>query len=349
MATGLCGTCGGSTPGCGCYVTGAGGASVTGDGSVGTPYVITVKNRHQIANPVGNASMMVAQLGTSVAVGAAVAMTLDRWWGYRGSTVAGMTVSRQSAGVDTQGSGYCARVQRDNANTSAEALNFVQSIETIDSYRFAGRTATLSFRARKGADFSAASAVLSASLVSGTGTDQSYAAGTYTGGAVPAAVSAVLASSWQTFTATGVVSSSATELSVLFSFVPVGTAGAADYFEIKDVRIDEGSYALDHVPLPYPADLRDCMRFYETSDANAAATWSGNTTSGSAYYTQQRFAVPKRAAPTVTPTIGSVSGFPATNPTVTSAGTTGFVASATANATAAGSLCQFTWTASAHL
>mgnify|MGYP000741727894 CR=1 FL=1 len=51
MATGLCGTCGGSTPGCGCYVTAGTGNVVTGDGSSGSPFVVaSTIVQDQVAN-----------------------------------------------------------------------------------------------------------------------------------------------------------------------------------------------------------------------------------------------------------------------------------------------------------
>lgn len=211
-------------------------------------------------NPVRNASFQVAQRGTSVAVGADIVMTLDGWWGYRTGSVAGMTVSQQTTLTDTQGSGYCARIQRDNANASTAALSFVQSMPTVDSRRFAGRQITFSFRARKGALYSAASDALAIALVTGTGTDQSFVSA-YTGSVTLISTSVTLTTAWQTFTVTATVAANVTEMTVAFSATPVGTAGATDYFEIKDVRIDEGPYAQKHVPLPYAADLADAMYY----------------------------------------------------------------------------------------
>lgn len=345
MATGMCGTCGGSTPACACYLVQGAGVHIVGDGSLGNPYTVVADNRWSNANAVRNASFAVWQRGTSVAVGAALAFTADGWKAFRAGSVSGMTVSRQLA-VDSVGGGFCARLQRDNANASTAVLFLEQSVPTVDSVRFAGRNATLSFRARKGALFSESASQLQANLFTGTGTDETLSSG-FTGSA-STATNVTLTTSWQTFSVTVAVPSGTTQIGVDFRWTPVGAAGATDYCEVKDVRIDEGSYALGHVPLPYPQDLHDCMRFYEASDANAAATFSGNVTSTGAYYVQQRFAVPKRAAVTVVPTIGSVASFPSTNPTVTSAGTTGFVAQLAANATGVG-LYRFTWTASAEI
>jgi len=280
MATGLCGTCGGSTPGCGCYVTAGSGIGITGDGSSGSPFVVTAKNRQQLANPIRNASMQVAQRGTSIAVGAATVMTLDGWWGVRTGAVAGQTVSQQTTLTDTQGSGYCARVQRDSGNTAVNALNLVQSIVTVDSRRWANRPATFSFRARKGANFSAASDLLTVTLSSGTGTDQSVQSG-FTGSATVATVSATLTTSWQTFTATATPGASITQLGMVASYTPVGTASTNDYFEIKDVRLDEGAYAQEHVPNTYAADLADAQYYLRYFSAASSAylmlpmTWKG--------------------------------------------------------------------------
>lgn len=282
-------------------ITPGAGITLSGDGSPTTPFIPVAKNRAQLSNPIRNASFQVAQRGTSVVLGAAAGFTLDGWHGYRGGTVTGMSVSQQTTLADTQGSGYCARVQRVAADSSTTVLNFSQAIPTVDSRRWAGRTATISFRARCGANYSAASSVLPVYLITGTGTDQNYVGG-ITGQATAVTVSATLTTSFQTFSATVTLSGSLTQLAVVAIMTPTGTAGAADYFEIKDVRIDEGSYALEHVPLPYALDLADCQRlFWRLGGLLAyqelAPALCPSTT---ALYALVRFPVEMRAAPSAT-------------------------------------------------
>jgi hypothetical protein len=118
-----------------------------------------------------------------------------------------------------------------------------QSLETVNSIPYAGKTVTLSFYARAGANYSAASSALAVKLDSGTATDQNVLNG-YTGGASPINTSVTLTSTWQRFTATGTVATNVTELGVYFIFTPVGTAGANDWFEITGVQLDVGNVAL---------------------------------------------------------------------------------------------------------
>jgi hypothetical protein len=105
---------------------------------------------------------------------------------------------------------------------------------------------------------------------------------------------------------------------------------------------------------PPPPELRDiatetviCQRYYEAVGLGICM-FSGNVTSGSAYYSPSAFKVVKRATPTIVYTdIADVSFAPGV-PTSTAVGTWGLLAQKTANATAAG-YYQFQWTASAEL
>jgi hypothetical protein len=73
-----------------------------------------------------------------------------------------------------------------------------------------------------------------------------------------------LTSTWQRFTYTGTVSSSATQLGFYFNYTPVGTAGAADYFEVTGVQIDVGSVALPFrtYAATIQGELAACQRYY---------------------------------------------------------------------------------------
>ncbi|NDB08575.1 MAG: hypothetical protein EBX97_07940 [Actinobacteria bacterium] len=104
-------------------------------------------------NPVINGAFDIWQRGTSFANSAsALAYTADRWYQARNAT--GMTISRQVTNDTTNLPfiQYCSRVARDSGNTSTEVIRIVQSLETVNSIPFLGKTVTLSFYARKGAD-----------------------------------------------------------------------------------------------------------------------------------------------------------------------------------------------------
>ena len=212
------------------------------------------------SNPVLNSSFQIAQRGTSFTVTSAQ-YTLDRWY----AAAATNTTVTQQATSDTTNLPFiqkCVRVQRTAAATSTDGFNVSQSMETINSIPYAGKTVTLSVYARKGANYSATSSLMYFRLYTGTGTDQQIAV--YTGASITADGQATLTTTWQRFTITATVPTTATELGVLLLGLPTGTAGAADYFEVTGVQIDVGSVAL---PFRTNAgtiqgELAACMRYF---------------------------------------------------------------------------------------
>jgi hypothetical protein len=104
---------------------------------------------------------------------------------------------------------------------------------------------------------------LSANLFSGTGTDQNYLVA-WTGGATVATTTATLTTTWQRFTVSGTVGSTATELAVSFQFTPTGTAGVNDYYEVTGVMVEAGNQASPYAPATptYATELAACQRYY---------------------------------------------------------------------------------------
>lgn len=264
------------------------------------------------SNGIINPAFDIWQRGTSFTPSAStVTYTADRWAAYR-ATNANFTISRQTG---AEGSQYCARIARNNGTSNTDVIQFAQSFESANSYRYANKKATLRFKARAGANYSAASGNLNAIVATGTGTDQQVLTG-LTGSATPINTNVVLTTSWQTFTITSAaaLSASLTQLAVVFNFTPVGTAGAADYFEIDDVEIIEGETApAVFQRLPVGVILAQCQRHYEKSFPYATApaqnaggidnTYQFPTTIAAAttqYPTKVPFTVRKRTAPTIT-------------------------------------------------
>lgn len=266
------------------------------------------------ANPILNSSFQVWQRGTSLAVSSGLATTgytADRWTGYFPTAT---TVSRQVTGDTTNlpNIQYCARVQRDSGSTNTTVRQFTQSLETINSIPFSGKTVTVSFYARAGANFSSTSSLLNIKAVYGTGTDQNYT-GTYTGATAYIDQNATLTTTWQRFTYTGSVAATSTELALQFQYSPTGTAGANDYFEVTGVQLEVGSVATPFKTYAgtIQGELAACQRYYEksynqaTAPANAASTTNVQPI-GVAYTTgivrvgNVLFKVTKRAQPVVT-------------------------------------------------
>jgi hypothetical protein len=258
------------------------GETLVADSSTSTGLRYTAGN--PISNPVLNSAFQIAQRGTSFTVpNSALTYNLDRWAAYRGAT--GSTVSRQNTNDTTNlpNIQYCVRVQRDSGNTSVVAIYESQSMETVNSIPFAGKTVTLSFYARAGANFSASSSLMIAQLITGTGTDQNWLG--YTGAQYPINLGNTLTTTWQRFSITGTIATSATEMTPVFSFTPTGTAGANDYFEITGVQIDISSVALPFRTngATIQGELAACLRYYQrqlTLGSRFGIGFSSSTTAG---------------------------------------------------------------------
>jgi hypothetical protein len=236
------------------------------------------------ANPVLNSAMQIAQRGTSFTVTAGL-YTLDRWQGYRG--VAGSTITRQNTSDTTNlpNIQYCARVARNSGNTATNSILFTQDFETVNSIPYAGKTVTLSFYARAGANYSATSSILYGAIITGTGTDQNNTTGSYTGAAQSLGANVNLTTTWQRFTMTGTIPTTSTEMEVKFAFDPTGTAGANDYFEITGVQIDIGSVALPFrtYAATLQGELAACQRYYIRFGASGGLTTGAYSTYGNGY------------------------------------------------------------------
>jgi hypothetical protein len=255
------------------------------------------------ANPVINSAMQIAQRGTSISVGTGAPYTLDRWQGFRGGAAAGETVSRQVTGDTTNLPfiQYCARVQRDSGNTSTADVYFTQNFETINTIPFAGKTVTISFYARRGANFSASGNTMTSIVYVGTGTDQNWISG-YTGFAAVFSQANTLTTTWQRFSMTGTIPATATEMAINLFYAPTGTAGAADFYEVTGVQLEVGSVATPFHTLggTIQGELAACQRYYwRSSPATAYGLYSwarGYSTTGGASLIN--FPVQMRIVPT---------------------------------------------------
>jgi len=254
-------------------------------------------------NPIVNGGFDVWQRGTSFASGTR-AYTADRFEFFRQTSAAGATLTRQTSGLTTIQ--YCARVSRDSGNTATNIIWLTNSIESANSFPYAGKTIVFSFYARAGANYSSASSILNFSVQSGTGTDQNINS-TYTGAAdVIASTNATLTTTWQRFTYTGTVGSTATELAYYFDYTPVGTAGAADYYEITGIQIEVGSVATPFKRSggTIQGELAACQRYYwRRTGTQYLGTGSVNSSTQGDFMIQ--FATEMRTAPTMATNSGT--------------------------------------------
>jgi hypothetical protein len=258
------------------------------------------------ANAIINGGFDIWARGTSFT--ANTGYTADRW--YK-SAVAGRTYTRQTTSDTTNlpTIQYCLRASRDSGNTATDNIVLSSSLESADAQKFVGQTVTLSFYARKGANFSPTASNITARLYSGTGTDQNVEV-SYTGSSAVINQSAVLTTTWQRFQYTATVGTTATELAVWFAATPTGTAGAADYFEITGVQLELGSIATTFKRSggTLAGELAACQRYFQR------AKCSNHSITGQAYTTSTGAAIipllmEMRTAPTITlPAAGSGAG-----------------------------------------
>ena len=265
-------------------------------------------NVPNLSNPVLNSAMQVWQRGTSFAISNTSAYTADRWQG-RVTATCTTSYSRQLTGDTTNlpNIQYAIRVQRASGQTALPYLILEQSFESVNSIPFAGKTVTLSFYARAGANFSAASSQLGIQLYSGTGTDQNIS-GAYTGLTAVVNQTPTLTTTWQRFSYTGSVASTATELAISMLYQTVGTAGAADYFEVTGVQLEVGSSvtAFNTYATTIQGELGACQRYYYLVGAgsNKPLGSSLNETT-TITYVDVYAPVTMRTAPTIVQTTGA--------------------------------------------
>jgi hypothetical protein len=229
-------------------------------------------------NPVLNSALQIWQRGTSFTqTGAGYQYTADRFLVYR--STGNLTASRQDTSDTTNlpNIQYCMRIQRPNGNTELGNLRLYQDFESVNSKPFAGQTITVSFYARKGANYSATSNILLLDVNSGTGTDQLRING-FTGNSNVISQNNTLTDTWQRFTATGTVPSNSNQLSIALLYTATGTAGAADYFEVTGVQLEVGSVATPFktYAATIQGELAACQRYY-WQQGGALYQWLGPT------------------------------------------------------------------------
>ena len=245
-------------------------------------------------NAIINGGMDVWQRGTSFTTTGVY--TADRWFT---GTNSGQTLTRQTTSDTTNlpTIQYCLRASRNSGTSNTNIVGIAQSIETQNSIRFAGQAVTLSFYARKGANLSG---TFTATLYSGTGTDQrrDFGAG-FTGEATVATSSPSLTTGWVRYTISGTVAASATELAALLYFVPVGTAGAADYIEVTGVQLEIGTATtFARTGSGIQGELAACQRYYwRSTSAGYSPIAFGGTSSTTGIGCCIFFPVQMRIAP----------------------------------------------------
>jgi hypothetical protein len=267
-------------------------------------------------NQVLNSNFSVWQRATTFSQAASTSTYIaDRWQFFTGANEAA-TVARYATSDTTNlpNIQYCVRVQRNSGQTGTANMLLSQPFESVNSIPYAGKSVTLSFYARAGANYSAATSQLQATVQTGTGTDQNPLVGGYTGGAYPINSFATLTPTWQRFSFTGTIASTATEMTVYFTMTPTGTALAADYFEITGVQLEQGSVANTYQPnaSTLQGELAAAQRYYYRVFPNASASIlcpSLYCSSSTLAYGTLQFPTQMRIMPTALEQTGTASDY----------------------------------------
>ena len=126
-------------------------------------------------------------------------------------------------------------------------------------------------------------------------------------------VAPTFTTTWQRFTYTGTVASTATQLGLLVSWLPSGTAGAADYVEMTGFQIDIGSVALPFrtYAATIQQELAACQRYYYrmVGSPSGNAFSAGFNDSTTKAVLKEPFKVSMRIAPTALDQSGTATDY----------------------------------------
>lgn len=244
---------------------------------------------------------------SSATMTTAVKWVADRFFVKRSAGSTGGTADLTTTGGPT-GLPSFARLTRASGNTATDTYYLGQTVETLNTKQLQGQTVTFSFYARKGSGYTGASDALQVRVYTGTGTDETGIGSSYTGTATPISSTATLTTSWQRFTFTATLASTATQLQALVQYVPVGTASSNDYFDATGFQLEVGSVATPFALAgggAYGQELSLCRRYYERWTSTSSYMRVGVGYAGSA--TQAIIHVPFKVSKRVAPTSSDIS------------------------------------------
>lgn len=255
--------------------------------------------------------------GTTVTVAAStVAYTVDGW--YLATAANQASTVTQVAGI-TNGSIYAARVQRNSGQTGTGAMVFACPLDTDEITKIRGNTVIISFTVSTGANWSPSLGALTCKLYCGTGAVAKRNASAYTAETNPINFPinyGTSASSSHQVSSTGAVGSTITQAELQFTWTPIGTAGANDWFSLDDVQLEVVPTGITAVtPLfertDYVLDFLRCARHLRRGPGFVTGVrWYGLTIESTTVGTMNApLSPPMRVAPTISflGTAGNIS------------------------------------------
>lgn len=236
----------------------------------------------------------------------------DRWFGVGGASSA--ILFAKDADASVPGFSTSLRFQRQSGNANTAVITMGQVLESSDCIRCQGLPLCFSGFIYVGGNYSGGNITIQ--IVSGTGTDQSAAsvvAGTWPGQTVVATFSQPAATSAVPFQLTGLVPTNSTQIAVLISYTPTGTAGTNDFLRVIGLQLEFGTVPTNFEHRDIQVETEICQRYAWVTAEPAAAvvvgTGSLNSTTAAIIY--MATPVQMRAAPTVTVVAGTFHAAPA--------------------------------------
>ena len=266
-----------------------------------------------LRNKIINGNMLVNQRGaTASAITGSSAYYLDRWIAVTNTTPSGtLTVGQQTVAVsEATSSNACLRLAK-TAGTYLGQLVTAQAFESGTSWGLAGKTVTISFKARKGSSYTGAALPI-VIVRSGTGLDQSAAlltSNAWTGAAQTiVSLTGTLTTSMSDFSGTATIPASATQVGVVVisNYATATTGSANDYLDITDVQLEVGPVATPFEQRPIGMELALCQRYYIQFQASNFFGSGQLRTGGLTSYGLISTPVQMRVSPTATPNTGGV-------------------------------------------
>lgn len=301
------------------YITGVAGADISdliSDGCQLINFQSPVTYRNMVDG--GDFGVNPWQRGTSFSAisSSPATYTADRWFAGAVSA-ANMAVAQvATSGVSGFNNALCWGRTSGDAHTTAISLG--QVMETLDNVRLQGQQICLSFWAQQGTGYTggALTVQVNHSTTAGNDTAANLINATNNWLAVPTIINTTqaISSSWQRYTFSGSVPINVTQLGVLLSFTPAGTAAGAsaaiagDSILIQGVQLEIGSVASPFEHRDIAAELELCQRYFWqlNEPANGAVLAVGNTVAAG----NQQFFVPlpvqMRANPVCSVSAGSM-------------------------------------------
>ncbi len=205
-------------------------------------------------------------LGVVSVAASTTAYTIDRWQlSTAASQISSVTQVIGASPGAANGNGFRAQVGRNSGQTGTGTMRFCHTMLIGECRALQGKVLSLSWLMSRGANYSATSNNIVVNVYTGTGaTDISGINGAFTGNVTTANTVTIAGTTLVLYTLPAVITmpTGATQIAIEFACTPTGTAGAADNFNISNMKLEVGSVCTPFEEIPYPVQIQKCYYTY---------------------------------------------------------------------------------------